>query len=389
MDGEFTIQSLKILDMPGTDNEYTLTLNDELSIIGTGTSAVIENGKVVGGKMTIGDAWIAQFDWKGGTLQTEVDVLELTRFRVEGPTYKELKGFINNYSGDASWDGKGDFWIMGTSSYLWNKSGATFTVGTIDTTADAEWGIVGGNAIRNDGTFNVAMPAGKKLSFFDPGWVYNFGTWNVTSGKMSARNLQNSGVIELSTGTEFYLGASDGTGKLDSTASPTGQSIIKGAGKAIFPVGATIEIPGGAARVKNVEDYGKEVSGAGDLVIDGEYKWSQAVGQNSTSVWKGAGKTIVGPFGYWSDIGWLRFEGKTHMLQRTLINYGVMDWEFGNLDVGSVSARSIELGQNGSIENKSAACFNITGLAWTKQSITRVAGNGTLKNAGEVNARFC
>lgn len=275
MDRSYTIKSLTMPDIAGA--KYWLTLEGDLTIKGNATT-MIAAGTISGLEMEFvySDGVAPGFDWEGGTFKdTTVTVPLESVFHMSGTGDRKLDSAqINDLAAASDWVGTGSFVIDGTGSkfYIGPESRFNVSQANDDNLALTIYNVA--NTLENWGTFSVSMATGKSFNFQGPGWVKNYGTMSLTQGKVATTNLQNSGTVNLAQNTEFTMGLApggvNGETVLDSTQSPSATSVVSGGGYAVFK-GDRVRIPGGSATVTNVNDYGKEVSGTGTLVITGVY----------------------------------------------------------------------------------------------------------------------
>jgi hypothetical protein len=261
MDAAFQVASLNVEPRAAP---YKITLNGELRIDCMSTEPTVVNPGNTGGlygaqPVTFAPVEGGEFDWLSGQIVATVTVPGNMIFHIktdatdQGGT-KELAGQIWDYSVNSDWDGKGQFKLsasgVGTAFTVLGSFGVTANKNaTIDNAAGAKF--------ENQGTVTTDFPLAQELSF-GVGTVNNYGNWRVVSGGVSATYIQNSGVIQLDSGT-FTLGQGDGWAWLDPEHSPTGQSIIRGPGSAVFN-GSVVTYPG-TSQVQNVQDNSTGLGG--------------------------------------------------------------------------------------------------------------------------------
>jgi hypothetical protein len=210
------------------------------------------------------------------------------------------------------------------------------------------------------GAGNPPMVAAKKLWIPGPGVVRNFATFNLQSGDAGTRNLQHGGIIDIAGGSRFTMGKGNVAGWTGRTTLASGSS-IRGAGVAEFS-GDGVEITGGDAEVRNVDDDGAEVKGSGNLEIKGTYNW----GLNQASHWKGTGFMLV------QTGATLRLPDETIPVfksARKIYVYGTMEWDSSDNNIGTCEFQ-IETG--GGIQN--FGMIKISNGGNRSQRITAPAG---------------
>lgn len=396
MDGDYVIGSLIVGNRAGED-AYHLTLNGTLSINSmTADPTLIDAGGGVidgAGPMTFTHVETGNFTWDSGKFATTVKVTVGTVFHMGTDQYKGVvAGEFDVYTSTADWDGLGVFEMKGQDSAFVVQPGGRFTIARNN--ADAVVQVQKDNWFVNRGTLNSNMGAGTTLRFGAPGREQNAGTWNVNSGDVLTRNLQNSGTITIADGSRFLMGAGDlntvGTTILDSTQAPAGKSVIRaagpaGTGKAIFFGGSTVQLSGSSNQVQNADDLAALTMGDGNLTIVGNYTVGSITnGQTGGSTtWSGAGTTGVGSAD--GSVGQLTIYASL-TLKRPLTNAATVQWLTSGVQGGPPTGGLIRLDDAGTIINGPGASFTIRTTNSVGAVLERLGGNGVLLNQGLIQS---
>jgi hypothetical protein len=113
------------------------------------------------GPITTNPVETMEFDWSSGLIRTNVNLSAGTAVRIQGSGAKALEGQMLNYSGDATWDGKGSFAITGQDSGFSNR--AYFVVSRTDWNASIL--LVAGGWFENQGTLTSSTGRGRRSAF--------------------------------------------------------------------------------------------------------------------------------------------------------------------------------------------------------------------------------
>ncbi len=255
---DFALDSGGVIDGPGDLTVAGVLTWDDGQMGGTGTTVVAAGGQIdlEGGSCnrTI-DSTAGPLDWSAGGLGgtfTDVGTMNIT-----GDSAKTLTNCILSRSGETTWTGAGNLQFY-SGSAINNLAGSTFVA---ENDAAMLWtGYAQGN-FNNAGTFRK-QGTGGTTTLTSYGFAFN-----------------NSGLLDVQSGTATIAGSEDGTfntatgatldlagGTLDAGTQFTGTGLTKVTG--ILTLAAALTAPG------NFElDSGGLIEGTSSLTVAGTMLW--------------------------------------------------------------------------------------------------------------------